>query len=94
MVTGCAPAPTVAAKELRRCARPPRPHRRGDVSALVLHALIISGLLGLYFSAAFLLFGPQLYRFMDEQAGSLDAALRYSNVVFGANVLIWLLCQG
>jgi len=65
--------------------------RPGDASALVLHALIINGLLGLCFSAAFLLFGPHLYRFMGGQAGSLDAALRYSNVVFGANVLVWLL---
>lgn len=65
--------------------------RQSDASALVLHAVIINGLLGLCFSAAFLLFGPQLYRFMGGQAGSLDAALRYSNVVFGANVLVWLM---
>ena len=65
--------------------------RRDDASALVLHAIVVNGLLGLCFSAAFLLFGPQLYRFMGGQAGSLDAALRYSDVVFGANVLVWLL---
>jgi putative MATE family efflux protein len=65
--------------------------RRDDASALVLHALIINGLLGLCFSAAFLLFGPQLYRAMGGQGGSLDAALRYSNVVFAGNVLVWLL---
>lgn len=55
----------------------------------VLHA-IINGLLGLCFSAAFPLFGPQLYRFMGGQTGSLDAALRCSNVVFEANVLVRL----
>jgi len=65
--------------------------RRDDASALVLHALIINGLLGLCFSATFLLFGPQLYRAMGGQGGSLDAALRYSNVVFAGNVLVWLL---
>ena len=65
--------------------------RRADADALVLHALIINGLLGLGFSALFLLFGPQLYRAMGGQAGSLDAALRYSDVVFGGNVLVWLM---
>ncbi len=65
--------------------------RRDDASALVLHALIINGLLGLCFSAAFLLLGPQLYRSMGGQAGSLDAALQYSNVVFAGNVLVWLM---
>lgn len=65
--------------------------KRDDASALVLHALIINGLLGLCFSAAFLLFGPQLYRSMGGQAGSLDAALQYSNVVFAGNVLVWLM---
>ena len=65
--------------------------RRDDASALVLHAIIINGLLGLCFSAAFLLFGPLLYRAMGGQAASLDAALQYSNVVFAGNVLVWLL---
>jgi putative MATE family efflux protein len=65
--------------------------RRDDASALVLHALIVNGLLGLCFSAAFLLLGPQLYRSMGGQAGSLDAALQYSDVVFAGNVLVWLM---
>ena len=65
--------------------------RRSDASALVLHALIINGLLGLCFSAAFLLLGPAIYRSMGGEGGSLDAALRYSNVVFAGNVLIWLM---
>lgn len=65
--------------------------RQDDASALVLHALIVNGLLGLCFSAAFLLLGPQLYRSMGGQAGSLDAALQYSDVVFAGNVLVWLM---
>jgi putative MATE family efflux protein len=65
--------------------------RRDDASALVLHALIVNGLLGAGFSAAFLLFGPQIYRAMGGQAGSLDAALQYSNVVFAGNILVWLM---
>jgi putative MATE family efflux protein len=65
--------------------------RREDASSLVLHAIIINGLLGLGFSAAFLIFGPILYRSMGGHGGSLDAATRYSNVVFAGNVLVWLL---
>lgn len=65
--------------------------RREDASALVLHALIINGLLGLGFSALFLVFGPQLYRAMGGQGGSLEAALQYSNIVFAGNILVWLL---
>jgi putative MATE family efflux protein len=65
--------------------------KRHDASALVLHALIINVLLGLCFSTLFLLFGPHLYRAMGGQGGSLDAALRYSNVVFAGNVLVWLM---
>ena len=57
----------------------------------MLHALIINGLLGLCFSALFLLLGPQIYRAMGGQGGSLDAALQYSDVVFAGNVLVWLM---
>ncbi len=65
--------------------------RRDDASALVLHAMIVNGLVGLGFSAAFLLLGPQLYRSMGGQAGSLDAAMQYSNMVFAGNVVVWLM---
>src|ERR1700728_2854787 len=65
--------------------------RRGDASALVLHALIINALFGLLFSTLFLVFGPALYRAMGGAGASLDAALQYSNVVFAGNVLVWLM---
>src|ERR1700710_1579051 len=65
--------------------------RRADASSLVLHALIINGLLGLAFSALFLIYGPQLYSAMGGRGGSLEAALAYSNVVFGGNLLVWIL---
>ncbi|OJY65422.1 MAG: MATE family efflux transporter [Rhodospirillales bacterium 70-18] len=65
--------------------------RRGDADALVLHALVINVVLGLIASAVFLLFGARIYSLMGGQGGSLEAALRYSNVVFGANVLVWVL---
>jgi len=56
----------------------------------VLHALVINGGLGLFFSALFLGFGPSLYRAMGGEAGALDAALAYSDVVFAGAVLVWL----
>jgi MATE family, multidrug efflux pump len=65
--------------------------RREDADALILHALLINLALGLAFSAAFLAFGSALYRAMGGQGASLEAALRYSNVVFAGNVLIWLM---
>ena len=66
-------------------------NRKPDAEALVLHAVIINGTLGLIFSAAFLIFGPALYQSMGGRGASLDAALQYSNVVFAGNVATWLL---
>jgi putative MATE family efflux protein len=65
--------------------------RREDADSLVLHAIIINVALGLMFSALVLAFGPALYRALGGEAGSLDAALRYSNVVFAGTALVWLM---
>ncbi len=65
--------------------------RMEDANALVSHALIINLVLGLIFSAAVLAFGPALYRFLGGSGGSLDAALAYSNVVFAATWLVWVM---
>ena len=65
--------------------------RRADAGALVVHAILINLTLGLAFTALFLLAGPALYRAMGGERGSLDAALQYSNVVFGGTVLVWLM---
>ena len=46
-----------------------------DADALVLHALVISALLGLLFMVAALAGGPALYRALGGQGPSLDAAL-------------------
>ena len=37
------------------------------------------------------MFGPELYRALGGRGASLDAALRYSNVVFAGNILLWLM---
>ncbi len=65
--------------------------RRDDADALVIHALLINLALGVIASVAFLVFGRPIYRLMGGQGASLDAAIAYSNVVFGFNVLIWLM---
>jgi putative MATE family efflux protein len=65
--------------------------RRAEADALVLHALVINGVLGAIFSALLLLFGPSLYRALGGEGASLDAALRYSNVVFAGCILLWVM---
>src|SRR6202453_3940831 len=65
--------------------------RHADANALVLHAVGINFGLGIIASAIFLIFGPQLYHAMGAEGKSLEAALVYSNLVFGGNVLFWLL---
>jgi putative MATE family efflux protein len=63
--------------------------RRDDADALVLHALIINIGLGALFSIVMLAFGRPIYQALGGQGGELEAALLYSNVVFGGNVLLW-----
>ncbi len=65
--------------------------RRDDADALVLHALVINVALGLLTSAIFLLFGRQFYAAMGGRGASLEAAMRYSNVVFAGNTLLWIM---
>ena len=63
--------------------------RREDADALVLHALVINVALGLGFTAAGLLGGPALYRFMGGSGGAQQAAEQYSAVIFAGAVLMW-----
>ncbi|MEH6491717.1 MATE family efflux transporter [Halopseudomonas sp.] len=65
--------------------------RRSDANALVWHALLINGAIGLLFSLLFLMFGSPLYRFMGGDGASLAAALEYSNVVFAGTPALWLM---
>jgi putative MATE family efflux protein len=65
--------------------------RRDDADALVLHALLINGGLGLVFSILVVAFGRPLYTALGGEGGSLEAALAYSNVVFAGTWLVWLM---
>ncbi len=64
--------------------------QRAEADGLVLHALAINGALGLLFTVAGLLAGPSLYRAMGADGASLEAAVLYSDVVFGGAILAWL----
>ena len=59
--------------------------------SLAAHAIICNVAVGLVFCALFLLFGRPLYAALGGEGKSLEAALIYSNVVFGGNILLWLL---
>jgi len=65
--------------------------KRDQADALVLHAVVINVLLGAGFAIAVLIWGRPLYAAMGGQGASLEAALTYSNIVFGGNVLLWVM---
>src|SRR2546430_2485817 len=65
--------------------------RRDEADALVMHALVISVVLGASFSVIMLAFGRPIYRALGGQGGELEAAVTYSNVVFAGNVLLWVM---
>ena len=65
--------------------------RRADADALVLHAILVNLGLGLLATVLFLALGRPLYAAMGGRGESLEAAMRYSNVVFAGNVLVWLM---
>jgi len=65
--------------------------RRDEANALVLHAIIINVAIGGIFAVLVLGFGPQLYRALGGEGGSLAAALVYSNIVFAGTPLVWLM---
>jgi len=65
--------------------------KREQADALVLHAVVINVVLGASFAAVVLIWGRPLYAAMGGEGASLEAALTYSNVVFGGNVLLWVM---
>jgi putative MATE family efflux protein len=65
--------------------------RQEEADAYVLHALLINVLFGAFFLVAVLSFGRPLYTALGGQGESLDAALKYSNVVFGGVLILWVM---
>jgi putative MATE family efflux protein len=64
--------------------------RMRDADALVSHTVVVAIVFGVLFTAAFLGGGPTLYAALGGQDEVLANALRYSNLVFGGAVLIWI----
>jgi putative MATE family efflux protein len=65
--------------------------RNADANALVMHAIGLNVAIGLFGAALFLIFGRTSYQAMGAEGPSLEAAMQYSNVVFGGSVLVWLM---
>jgi putative MATE family efflux protein len=64
--------------------------RRRDADALLVHAVVVAGGVGLLFTVAMLGTGAWLYARMGGAGASLAAALTYSNWVFAGATLVWL----
>jgi putative MATE family efflux protein len=64
--------------------------RRAEANTLTAHALLISLLLAVLFTAGALWSGPTLYRALGGDEAVLAAALAYSSVIFGGAVAVWL----
>src|SRR5258708_9407543 len=64
---------------------------RDEANAWVLHAIVINVVLSLGISVVMLAFGRPIYRALGGAGGELESALIYSHVVFGGNLLLWLM---
>ncbi|MFT0138845.1 MATE family efflux transporter [Alcanivoracaceae bacterium MT1] len=60
-------------------------------NALALHAVVITGVLGLLCSAVVIGSGPALYALLGGRGQALDAALAYSNALFAGVTFLWLM---
>ena len=59
--------------------------------ALAAHAFVLAIGMTIVFSALMLTTGPLIYKAMGGRGPALDAALAYSNVVFGGAISVWML---
>jgi putative MATE family efflux protein len=57
---------------------------------LVVHALVIAAAMGVLFTAVVLLLGAPLYHLLGGRGETLGHALRYSNIVFGGAIAVWI----
>jgi putative MATE family efflux protein len=65
----------------------------GDAAAarrLVVHALVIAAAMGAAFTILVLLPGESIYELLGGRAGTLEHALRYSSIVFGGAIVVWI----
>ena len=64
--------------------------RSDEAHRLVPHAVLIALVLALLFTGGLLGFGRHVFGAMGGRGAALDAALAYSNVLFGGALLVWL----
>ena len=64
--------------------------RQQDADALLFHAVILAVIFGALFSGGALLGGPALYHALGGRDASLEAALRYSNILFSGSIAVWI----
>src|SRR3984885_4246869 len=64
--------------------------RLQDASALLFHAIVLAVLVGALFTLAAELAGPLLYRALGGRGDALDAALRYSDLLFAGAIPVWV----
>ncbi|MBI2744502.1 MAG: MATE family efflux transporter [Burkholderiales bacterium] len=64
--------------------------QQARADALALHAVIISAVLGLFFSALILLWGRPLFALIGGQGEALEQSLAYAHIAFAGALSIWL----
>ena len=64
--------------------------RQQDADALLFHAVILAVIFGALFSGGALLGGPALYHALGGREASLEAALKYSNILFSGSIAVWI----
>jgi putative MATE family efflux protein len=64
--------------------------RQQDADALLFHAVILAVIFGALFTGGALLGGPALYHALGGRDASLDAALKYSNILFSGAIAVWI----
>lgn len=64
--------------------------RKHDADALLLHAMVVAVIVGAIFTIGTHWGGPALYRSLGGRAGALDAALKYSDYLFGGAIPVWI----
>src|SRR5450755_2060946 len=63
---------------------------RDRAATLALHAAIIGGCGGIFFTVVMLLFGRQFFTLLGGRGGVLEQACDYANVLFSGAIAIWL----
>lgn len=63
---------------------------RGRAASLAVHAMVIALVGGVAYTAAMLLLGPAIYRFLGARGEVLDQALAYSHLLFSGATAVWM----